>query len=99
MDNNLFRFQYASILAHSGNDMNRKEAVLHLEYLINNSEDYCRDSLYLLATLRYLMHEYQLAAACSEELCRIDPDNDQVSHSQNLSMKELITDLKSPGSG
>ncbi len=85
MDNNLYRFQYASILAHSRKDMNRKEAVLHLEYLINNSEDYCRDSLYLLATLRYLMHEYQLAAACSEELCRIDPDNDQVSHSQYIS--------------
>ena len=78
MDNSLIRFQYASLLARSTVETDRREAILHLEYLINHSPEYLRDTLYILATLRFLMHEYEAARACAEELLRIDPDNEQV---------------------
>jgi tetratricopeptide (TPR) repeat protein len=80
MDNNLLRFQYASILARSPLETDRREATLHLEYLISNDIKYLRDSLYILATLRFILHEYELARTCAEELLRIDPDNEQVSN-------------------
>lgn len=78
MDNHLLRFQYASLLARSQTDYDRREAILHLEHLINHSPEYLRDSLYTLATLRFILHEYDAARACAEELLRIDPDNEQV---------------------
>lgn len=78
MDNNLIRFQYASLLARSNNELDKREAMIHFEYLINNDEKYLRDSLYLLATIKYILHDYEAARNCAEELCRIDPDNEQV---------------------
>jgi predicted Zn-dependent protease len=79
MDNDLRRFQYAHALTRSRHEADRKESVIHLEYLINHSHDYVRDALYLLATVRYLMHQYEASRNCAEELCRLDPDNEQVS--------------------
>jgi hypothetical protein len=78
MDNDLRRFQYACVLARSPHRHDRQESILHLEYLISNSPDYLRDSLYQLATVRYLLHDYEASRNCAEELCRIDPDNQQV---------------------
>ncbi len=79
MDNDLARFQYATALAHSAHNDDKREALLHLEYLVNNSSFYLRDCLYLLATVRYLLGDYDAARACAEELCRLEPDNHQVS--------------------
>lgn len=78
MDNDLLRFQYASVLAHSGHNDDLREALLHLEHLMNNSTTYFRDALYLLAVVKYLLGEYDAARSCAEELLCIDPENVQV---------------------
>lgn len=77
MDNDLARFQYATALAHSSEQEDRREALLHLEYLVNHASFYLRDCLYLLATVRYLLGDYEAARTCAEELCRLEPDNYQ----------------------
>ncbi len=78
MDDDLLRFQYASMLSHSSEFHDWQEAVLHLEHLVNNSSNYFRDALYLLAVVRYLLGEFDAARSCAEELLCIDPDNMQV---------------------
>jgi tetratricopeptide (TPR) repeat protein len=78
MDNDLLRFQYSSVLAHSGETNDLREALLHLEHLVNNSRTYYRDALYLLAVVRYLLEDYDAARSCAEELLCMDPENAQV---------------------
>ncbi|RYG96306.1 hypothetical protein EON65_54605 [archaeon] len=79
-DNQLLRFQYASVLCRSAQEQDRLEALLHLETLVmdKDSSAYMRDALYLMSVLRYVMGDYDAARSCAEELCRIDPDNPQV---------------------
>lgn len=79
MDNNLIRFKYATILSHSKFLNDRREAIIHFEYLINQAPEYLRDSLFYLGRLRFGLKEFDAARACAEELLRIDPDNEQVS--------------------
>mmetsp|Transcript_995 Transcript_995/g.1045 ORF Transcript_995/g.1045 Transcript_995/m.1045 type:complete len:164 (+) Transcript_995:64-555(+) len=78
MDNNLIRFKYATILSHSKFLNDRREAIIHFEYLINQAPEYLRDSLFYLGRLRFGLKEFDAARACAEELLRIDPDNEQV---------------------
>ena len=40
LDNNLVRFKYAAVLAHSPSNEDKREAILHLEFLINHSPEY-----------------------------------------------------------
>lgn len=80
MDDNLLRFQFASLLARSSEVEDRYEATLHLEYLVTSSSEYHRDALYLLAVTKYVLEDYDGGRACAEELCRIEPDNHQVCH-------------------
>lgn len=79
MDNDLRRFQYASVLARSCFQADRQEALIHLGFLVTSSTEYHRDALYLLTVTKYLEADYDGARGCAEELCRVDPDNIQVS--------------------
>lgn len=67
-------------MCRSAHEQDRLEALLHLEQLAmaQRSSSYMRDSLYLMAVLRYVMEDYDAARGCAEELCRLDPDNPQV---------------------
>lgn len=78
-ENNLYRFQLASLLACSPSVENRQEAVLHLSHLASSSGEFIRDALYLLSTTKYTLGDLAGARACAEELLRLDPDNVQVS--------------------
>ena len=78
MENNMLRFQFASVLARSPIKEDREEAVLHLGYLVTSSGEYHRDALYLLAVTHYLLEDYESGRACAEELLRLEPDNQQV---------------------
>lgn len=78
MDNNTKRFSYACALCRSPQELDRREAVIHFEYLLNNSEGFIKDALFQLATTYYLLKEFDLSRRCAEELCRMDPDNQQV---------------------
>jgi hypothetical protein len=78
MDNDTKRFSYACALCRSPQELDRREAVIHFEYLINHSDGFVKDALFQLATTYYLLKEYELSRRCAEELCRMDPDNQQV---------------------
>lgn len=79
IDNNMLRFQFASLLSRSPIRDDREEALIHLGYLVTNSGEYHRDALYLLAVTKYLLEDYENGRACAEELLRLEPDNHQVS--------------------
>jgi len=78
MDNDLKRFKYACALVRSDDQMDKRESILHLEHLINHSKSYMKDALFQLATVYFVLDDFEAALNCAEELCRIDPDNAQV---------------------
>lgn len=77
IEDNLLRFQFASVLARSPIKEDREEALLHLGYLVTSSGEYHRDALYLLAVTKYLLEDYEGGRAAAEELLRLEPDNHQ----------------------
>lgn len=90
MDNNMLRFQFASLLSRSPIRDDREEALIHLGYLVTNSGEYHRDALYLLAVTKYLLEDYENGRACAEELLRLEPDNHQVSERHRCSMLQML---------
>jgi tetratricopeptide (TPR) repeat protein len=76
-DNLDTRLQYAIILSKSENIEDRREAVIHFEYLIYNNFS-LRETLYHLTTLYYSVGDFESARRYSEDLYRLEPDSKQI---------------------
>jgi hypothetical protein len=76
-ENDSNRFQYALFLSTSIDSSDKRESLLHFEYLSNLTK-YSRDSLYHSAIAKYLLEDYEGARLISEDLYRREPDNNQV---------------------
>jgi tetratricopeptide (TPR) repeat protein len=77
-DNNDKRFQYATILCKSPHENDRRESVIHFEYLMLNERNYIFDGLYNLSLVYYTLKDWESARAYCETLYREQPDNPQV---------------------
>jgi tetratricopeptide (TPR) repeat protein len=65
------------VLSKSESVEDKKEAVIHFEYLIYNNYS-LRDTLYHLSALYYSVGDYESARRYSQDLYRLEPDSKQI---------------------
>lgn len=77
-NNNEIRFDLACALSKSKNKNDLYAAINHFKYLIDQHNQYFRDSMYHLALTYYILNEYDKTLNYCEEIYRQEPDNEKI---------------------
>lgn len=77
-NNNEIRFDLACALSKSKTKNDLYTAINHFKYLIDQRNQYFRDSMYHLALTYYTLNEYDKTLNYCEEIYRQEPDNEKI---------------------
>jgi tetratricopeptide (TPR) repeat protein len=77
-NNNEIRFDLACALSKSIDKNDLYAAINHFKYLIDQRNQYFRDSMYHLALTYYVLNEYDKTLNYCEEIYRQEPDNEKI---------------------